>query len=162
MVKNVKDSKVLEKIRTRDVKTRDAFQVGEVVKIIEGRFEGMHGKIMRTSEGLSRVFIIENGKIDMIPNINLKSTTDSKTKDTKITITIEDDRVVPEPEEKGKATEVQPEEYKGFTIMPVKETGEFDIYSMGGALVAHTENLELAKSFIDSVDTENKGEGHGN
>ena len=40
--------------------------------------------------------------------------------------------------------------YNGYNIKLVKETGEFDIYDLGGAIIGHTATLELAKIFIDN------------
>jgi len=40
--------------------------------------------------------------------------------------------------------------YNGYNIKLVKETGEFDIYDLGGAIVGHTATLELAKLFVDN------------
>lgn len=78
--------------------------------------------------------IIKNGRV--------------KTKDTKITITIENDEPINESEE----TIPDDLEYKGYEIKQDNETGEFDIYSLGGAVVAHAATLELAKNFVDNVD----------
>lgn len=53
--------------------------------------------------------------------------------------------------------EVEPEEeafdlvhYNGYNIKLVKETGEYDIYDVGGAMIGHTATLELAKLFVDN------------
>lgn len=40
--------------------------------------------------------------------------------------------------------------YNGYNIKQIKETGEFDIYDLGGAIIGHTTTLELAKIFIDN------------
>lgn len=42
-------------------------------------------------------------------------------------------------------------DYKGFVIKPDVETGEFDVYSVGGALVTHAATEQLARDYIDSV-----------
>ena len=72
---------------------------------------------------------------------------DSRFKDSDIII-----NVVENPNE-----EVEPEEeafdlihYNGYNIKLVKETGEFDIYDVGGAMIGHTATLELAKLFVDN------------
>lgn len=44
------------------------------------------------------------------------------------------------------------QEYKGYQIVADVETGEFDIYSVGGAKVSHTATLELAQAFIDNIE----------
>ena len=40
--------------------------------------------------------------------------------------------------------------YNGYNIKLVKETGEYDIYDVGGAMIGHTATLELAKLFVDN------------
>ena len=40
--------------------------------------------------------------------------------------------------------------YNGYNIKLVKETGEYDIYDVGGARIGHTATLELAKLFVDN------------
>lgn len=72
-----------------------------------------------------------------------------KTKDSvKITIEI----CGKDKEEKKEEIPIQGENYKGYEIKPDEETGEFDIFATGGAIVAHTATLELAKNYIDNVD----------
>ena len=74
-----------------------------------------------------------------------------KTKDSvKITIEIGKDKEDQKTQEEELT--VQGEEYKGYIIKPDVETGEYDIYSIGGALVAHAATLELAQNYIDNVD----------
>lgn len=80
---------------------------------------------------------IENGRV--------------KTKDG-IRITIEVDGEVNKTS--NKEIPIQGENYKGYEIKPDEETGEFDIYSTGGAIVAHTATIELAKNYIDTVDVD--------
>lgn len=79
---------------------------------------------------------IENGRV--------------KTKDS-IKITIEVDGEVNKTIS-NEEIPIQGENYKGYEIKPDEETGEFDIYSTGGAIVAHTATIELAKNYIDTVD----------
>lgn len=74
-----------------------------------------------------------------------------RTRDMKVTITIEDEKdiVEPAPEE---LIPFEGENYKGFEIKQDEETGEFDVYAPGGSIVAHTDTLELAHEYIDNVD----------
>ena len=41
--------------------------------------------------------------------------------------------------------------YKDYIIKQDAATGEFDIYSVGGAIVSHAKTFELAKIFIDDI-----------
>jgi hypothetical protein len=80
------------------------------------------------------------------------------TKDARIVIEIDtetgntaiNNTVIPKQEAE---TPIQGENYKGYRIVTDVETGEFDVYSTGGAKVAHTTTKELAESYIDNIDT---------
>lgn len=127
-----------------------------IKQIAPNKFEGVSGyEAGKVGGYVSAKFTassIEEMKrdIDRLFSDNTRAV-DSRTKDMKVTITIEDEKdiVEPAPEE---LIPFEGENYKGFDIKQDEETGAFDIYSTGGALVAHTETLELAKSFIDNVD----------
>jgi hypothetical protein len=77
-----------------------------------------------------------------------------KTKDSKITIIIEEEKDHVDAQELEENIPIQGENYKGYDIEQDIETGEFDIYSTGGAIVAHAATIELARKYIDSVDLE--------
>lgn len=47
-------------------------------------------------------------------------------------------------------------DYKDFIIKVDATTGEFDVYSIGGAIITHAKTLEIAKQYIDNVAIEVK------
>lgn len=66
-------------------------------------------------------------------------------KDTEIVIKINE-------EEKEEENLEQPLVYKDYTIKQDEKTGEFEVYSPGGMLIANCKTLELAKIHIDNID----------
>jgi hypothetical protein len=68
-----------------------------------------------------------------------------KTGDTDIII-----NVVENSNEEESEQSFESQHYNGYNIKQIKETGEFDIYDLGGAIIGHTATLELAKIFIDN------------
>ena len=145
MVKNVKDSKVLEKIRTRDkIFTSEPVPLNIAYNYGRKDAELGHGKEENPFKQGS-----EQHK-EWLKGYEYGMQW-KKTKDMKVTITIEDEKdiVEPAPEE---LIPFEGENYKGFEIKQDEGTGEFDVYAPGGALVAHTDTLVLAHDYIDSVD----------
>ena len=154
MVKNVKDSKVLEKIRTRDARNlADLQDVNYKGYLISVTYDGwFFVQTKSASGGWKPVPNAKFGNIDQAKAfIDSHPVKDSKTKDMKVTITIEDEKDIAEPAPK-ELIPFEGENYKGFEIKQDEETGEFDVYAPGGALVAHTDTLVLAHDYIDSVD----------
>lgn len=100
-------------------------------------------------EGASQEVISENIKKEMEAGksreqaIAIAMSKAGKTKDTDIVINISDNPDEPE-------VSFDSLHYNGYNIKQIKETGEFDIYDLGGAIIGHTATLELAKIFIDN------------
>lgn len=55
------------------------------------------------------------------------------------------------PEEKNEIETIEETIYKEYTLKQDRETGEINVYSPGGTIVANCKTLELATAFIDGI-----------